>query len=151
MKKSERAIFTSHPSALAHAQSRALPAAIFPPPPRQGACAQRQPRARQLLKAMRAVLWNTRSALLYSVGCWTVLGGMLHYSRTSSGGAESGGEHENETNEDLSRKVVVADTPIGLRITSVTTYHKELPPLTRLLRRISTFFTPSSSPPPSES
>lgn len=42
---------------------------------------------------MRAVVWNTRSALLYSIGGWTVLGGMLHYSYTTRGRAEGGGGH----------------------------------------------------------
>lgn len=102
---------------------------------------------------MRAVVWNTRSALLYSIGGWTVLGGMLHYSYTTRGGAEGGGGHENESekaDEELSREVVVTDTPVGLQVTTVMTYHKELPPLTRLLRHLTAYFSAGSSPPPSE-
>lgn len=39
---------------------------------------------------MRAALWNMRSALLYSIGGWTVLGGVLHYSYSSGGGHGTG-------------------------------------------------------------
>lgn len=60
-------------------------------------------------------------------------------------------ENESEkADEELSREVVVTDTPIGLQVTTVMTYHKELPPLTRLLRHLTAYFTAGSSPPPSE-
>lgn len=60
-------------------------------------------------------------------------------------------ENESEkADEELSREVVVTDTPIGLQVTTVMTYHKELPPLTRLLRHLTAYFSAGSSPPPSE-
>lgn len=59
-------------------------------------------------------------------------------------------ESDDKANEEYSRDVVIASKPMGLNVTTVMTYHKELPPLTRLLRRMTEYFTSSSSPPPSE-
>ncbi|XP_072189223.1 small integral membrane protein 26 [Excalfactoria chinensis] len=102
---------------------------------------------------MRAAVWNARSALLYSIGGWTMLGGVLHYNYKNSGGAEDGYENKSDdkADEERSRNVVVTNAPLGIQLTTVTTYHKELPPLTRFLRRVTAYFSAGSSPPPSES
>lgn len=41
---------------------------------------------------MRATVWNARAALLYSLGGWTMLGAMMHYTFRDAGDAESGSE-----------------------------------------------------------
>lgn len=88
---------------------------------------------------------------LLSLGGWTMLGGMLHYSYYHSGTAEDGCGHENKSDdEERSRSVVVTNAPLGIQVTTVTTYHKELPPLTRFLRRVTAYFTAGSGPPPAE-
>ncbi|XP_066849642.1 small integral membrane protein 26 [Anser cygnoides] len=99
------------------------------------------------MMAARAAVWNARWALLYSLGGWTALGGMMHYSYRSAG---AGAENENHPppEDSVSREVVVTDTPIGLKITTVTTYNKDfVSPATRLLRSVKSFFDPTDSPP----
>ncbi|XP_075302175.1 small integral membrane protein 26 [Opisthocomus hoazin] len=101
---------------------------------------------------MRAAVWNARAALLYSVGGWTMLGAMLHYNSSSSGGSgESGGGPENESdpqaNQATRKEVFTRETGFGLQITTVVTYKDVQPPITRLLRRVKSFFDPSDGPP----
>ncbi|KAM6406112.1 small integral membrane protein 26 [Pluvialis apricaria] len=100
---------------------------------------------------MRAAVWNARAALLYSLGGWTMLGAMLHYNSTSSGGAESGGAPENESdpqeNQAQHKEVFTRETALGLQVTTVITYRDVQPPITRLLRRVKSFFDPSDGPP----
>lgn len=40
-------------------------------------------------RKLQLAVWNARAALLYSLGGWTILGGMLHYTK-NHGGGESG-------------------------------------------------------------
>ncbi|XP_050170507.1 small integral membrane protein 26 isoform X2 [Myiozetetes cayanensis] len=59
-----------------------------PPPPcapphwRRGAANERRP----CWGVMRAAAWKARAALLYSVGGWTALFGMMYYTRQGGGG-----------------------------------------------------------------
>ncbi|XP_069707146.1 small integral membrane protein 26 [Phaenicophaeus curvirostris] len=98
---------------------------------------------------MRPAVWNARAALLYSLGGWTLLGAMLHYNSTSTG-TESGGSPENEedpqANQGPRREIFTRQTFIG-EVTTIITYKEELPPITRLLRRVKSFFDSSDSPP----
>ncbi|XP_055671950.1 small integral membrane protein 26 [Falco peregrinus] len=98
---------------------------------------------------MRAALWNARAALLYSVGGWTMVGAMIHYSRNS--GAETGGACENEqdpqANQGPRKEVFTKETPFGFQVTTVITYRDVQPPITRLLRRVKSFFDPDDGPP----
>ncbi|XP_075003471.1 small integral membrane protein 26 [Calonectris borealis] len=100
---------------------------------------------------MRAAVWNARAALLYSLGGWTMLGAMLHYNSSSSGGAESGGGPENESdpqeNQATHKEVFTRETPLGFKVTTVITYKDVQPPITRLLRRMTSFFDSNDSPP----
>lgn len=58
-------------------------------------------------------------------------------------------ENHSPVEDSDSREVVVTDTPIGIRVTTVATYNKDfVPPATRLLRRVKSFFDPTDSPPP---
>lgn len=41
--------------------------------------------------AARAAVWNARWALIYSLGGWTALGGMMHYSYRSGGAGDGTG------------------------------------------------------------
>lgn len=59
-------------------------------------------------------------------------------------------ESDDKANEEHFRDRVVTNKPMGLNVTTVMTYNQELPPLTRLLRRMTANFTASSSRPPSE-
>ncbi|KAM6280259.1 small integral membrane protein 26 [Porphyrio hochstetteri] len=101
--------------------------------------------------AMRAVVWNKRAALLYSLGGWTMLGAMIHYSYNSGSGAESGGgpvsETEPEANRTGRQEIHTRETISGLKITTVVTYRDDQPPITRLLRRLTSFFHPNDGPP----
>ncbi|KAM9196678.1 small integral membrane protein 26 [Mergus octosetaceus] len=97
--------------------------------------------------AARAAIWNARWALVYSLGGWTALGGMVHYSYRSDGAGDENENHPPVEDSD-SREIVVTDTPIGIKITTVATYNKDfVPPATRLLRRVKSFFDPTDSPP----
>ncbi|XP_027604144.2 small integral membrane protein 26 [Pipra filicauda] len=101
---------------------------------------------------MRVAVWNARAALLYSLGGWTALGGMIYYSRYGSGGgAESGGGPENENdpqrNQGPRKEVYTTETPFGFQVRTEVTYRDDQPPLTRLLRRVVSFFDSSGSPP----
>ncbi|KAK2531629.1 hypothetical protein Q9966_008513 [Columba livia] len=100
---------------------------------------------------MRAAVWNTRAALLYSLGGWTMLGAMIHYSRTSGGDIAGGGQPENESDPQAQQgprqEVFVTDTAFGLRVTTTITYREVQPPITRLLRRVKSFFYPNDVPP----
>ncbi|XP_027550743.1 small integral membrane protein 26 isoform X2 [Neopelma chrysocephalum] len=95
---------------------------------------------------MRAAVWNARAALLYSLGGWTALGGMIFYSRYSSGG---GTENENDpqTSQGPHKEVYTTETPFGLQVRTEVTYREDQPPITRLLRRLVSFFDSSGSPP----
>ncbi|XP_027518831.1 small integral membrane protein 26 isoform X2 [Corapipo altera] len=95
---------------------------------------------------MRAAVWNARAALLYSLGGWTALGGMMYYSRYGSGG---GPENENDpqTNQGPNKEVYTTETPFGFQVKTEVTYRDVQPPLTRLLRRVVSFFYSSGSPP----
>ncbi|KAM6298345.1 small integral membrane protein 26 [Aegotheles albertisi] len=99
---------------------------------------------------MRAALWNARAALLYSLGGWTLLGTMMYYS-SRGGGADSGGGPENESgpqaNQGGRKEVFTTETPLGFQVTTIVTYKDVQPPITRLLRRITSFFDPNGSPP----
>ncbi|KAM6081115.1 small integral membrane protein 26 [Chlamydotis macqueenii] len=105
---------------------------------------------------MRAAVWNARAALLYSVGGWTLLGAMLHYNSSSGGGTEDGGtedggvpenESNSQANQGNSKEVFTRETALGLRVTTVITYRDVQPPITRLLRRVKSFFDSNDSPP----
>ncbi|KAM6139708.1 small integral membrane protein 26 [Phoenicopterus ruber ruber] len=101
---------------------------------------------------MRAAVWNARAALLYSLGGWTILGAMLHHNSSSSGGgAESGGGPENESdpqaNQATHKEVFTRETALGFQVTTIITYKDVQPPITRLLRRVKSFFDSNDSPP----
>ncbi|XP_068792629.1 small integral membrane protein 26 [Struthio camelus] len=134
---------------------RHLPAAITQPPPSsrrpcappRGAApaarlvAERSQWVRAWLGAMRAAVWTARSALLYSVGGWTLLGALLHHTQTGGGG---GGGPEKESDPEASqttrREVITTNTPIGLQITTVVTYNETAEtPLARLCQRLKSF------------
>ncbi|KAM9298019.1 small integral membrane protein 26 [Morus bassanus] len=100
---------------------------------------------------MRAAVWNARAALLYSLGGWTVLGAMIHYhsgvgdSDSDSGGPEN--ESGPQANQGAKKEVFTRDTALGIRVTTVITYKEVQPPITRLLRRVKSFFDSNDSPP----
>ncbi|XP_063184131.1 small integral membrane protein 26 [Chroicocephalus ridibundus] len=101
---------------------------------------------------MRAAVWNARAALLYSVGGWTLLGAMLHYrSSSTDGGTESGGglgnESDPQANQEPRKEVFSRETPLGFQVTTVITYRDDIPPITRLLRRVKSLFDSNDSPP----
>ncbi|XP_064914904.1 small integral membrane protein 26 [Columba livia] len=96
---------------------------------------------------MRAAVWNTRAALLYSLGGWTMLGAMIHYSRTSGGDIAGENESDPQAQQGPRQEVFVTDTAFGLRVTTTITYREVQPPITRLLRRVKSFFYPNDVPP----
>lgn len=49
------------------------------------------PQGREGIMAARAAVWNARWALVYSLGGWTALGGMIHYSYSSDGAGDGTG------------------------------------------------------------
>lgn len=77
----------SRPAPRAHARS-GTPPCHSPPHWRRGSTNERG----RCWRTMRAAVWNTRAALLYSLGGWSMLGAVIHYSRTSGGGVEGGGQ-----------------------------------------------------------
>ncbi|XP_025945640.1 small integral membrane protein 26 [Apteryx rowi] len=97
---------------------------------------------------MRAAVWTARSALVYSVGGWTMLGALLHHTQSSSrnssssdGGDGSEKESDPEASQRARREVFTTNTPIGLQITTVVTYQeKPETPLARLCQRVKLFF-----------
>ncbi|XP_076190910.1 small integral membrane protein 26 [Aptenodytes patagonicus] len=97
---------------------------------------------------MRAAVWNARAALLYSLGGWTMLGAMIHYS-FGGGGAESGEGPENESdpqaNQATHKEIFTRETALGLQVTTVVTYKDVQPPITQLLRRVKSFFDSNDS------
>ncbi|XP_053918632.1 small integral membrane protein 26 [Cuculus canorus] len=98
---------------------------------------------------MRAAVWNARAALLYSLGGWTLLGAMLHYSSTSTDterAARPENEEDPQANQGPLKEVFTRETVIG-KVTTIITYKEEQPPITRLLRRVKSFFDSSGSPP----
>ncbi|GAB0187563.1 small integral membrane protein 26 [Grus americana] len=99
---------------------------------------------------MRAAVWNARAALVYSLGGWTMLGAMLHYS-SEGGSAESGGGPENESdtqeNNATRKEVFTRETVFGIKVTTIVTYKDVQPPMTRLLRRVKSFFDSNDDPP----
>ncbi|XP_075606123.1 small integral membrane protein 26 [Balearica regulorum gibbericeps] len=144
--------------------SRRLPAAIFRRLPlhSQGACAHGRsppPQANvppdwrrgptnergRCWGTMRAAVWNARAALLYSLGGWTMLGAMLHYSSESGGGPEN--ESDPQENNATRKEVFTRETVLGLKVTTVVTYKDVQPPITRLLRRVKSFFDSNDDPP----
>ncbi|XP_074782690.1 small integral membrane protein 26 [Athene noctua] len=97
---------------------------------------------------MRLVVWNTRAALLYSLGSWTMLGAMIHYNSTSSGdGRGPENEGDAQANQAGRKEVFTRETALGFKVTTVVTYKDVQPPLTRLLRRVVSFFGFNDDPP----
>ncbi|XP_068267306.1 small integral membrane protein 26 [Nyctibius grandis] len=95
---------------------------------------------------MRAALWNARAALLYSLGGWTMLGAMLHYNSTSSGGGPEN-ESDHQANQGAHKEVFTRENVLGFKVTTIITYRDVEPPITRLLRRVKSFFDPNDGPP----
>ncbi|XP_068009846.1 small integral membrane protein 26 [Melanerpes formicivorus] len=105
---------------------------------------------------MRAALWNARAALLYSLGGWTTLGALMYcnskYSDSEGdGGGDSEGGSESKSDPEAEqgprREVRVTEIPLGLKVTTIVTYRETQPPITRLLRRVKSFFDPPEEPP----
>ncbi|KAM9272993.1 uncharacterized protein FYN16_003623 [Cariama cristata] len=94
---------------------------------------------------MRAAVWNARAALLYSLGGWTALGAMIHYSSKSGGGPEN--ESDPPAKEGAHQEVFTRETALGLKVTTVITYKDVQPPITRLLRRVKSWFDSNDDPP----
>ncbi|XP_054027034.1 small integral membrane protein 26 [Dryobates pubescens] len=94
---------------------------------------------------MRAALWNARAALLYSLGGWTTLGALMHYNSKYSDSEES--KSDPEAVQGPRREVKVTETALGLTVTTIVTYKETQPPITRLLRRVKSFFDPPDEPP----
>ncbi|KAM6433553.1 small integral membrane protein 26 [Rhynochetos jubatus] len=98
------------------------------------------------MRSLRAAVWNARAALLYSLGGWTVLGAVIHYNSSNSGaGLEI--EDDPEANQGKRKEVFTKETGLGLKITTTVTYNEVQPPLTRLLRRTTSFVFPNDGPP----
>ncbi|XP_027756571.1 small integral membrane protein 26 [Empidonax traillii] len=97
---------------------------------------------------MGAAVWKARAALLYSVGGWTALFGMMYYTR-HGGGGDDGPESENDpqTNQAPRKEVYTSETPLGFQVRTEIVYKDVQPPITRLLRRVVSFFDSSGSPP----
>lgn len=56
-------------------------------------------------------------------------------------------ENDPAANQGLRKEVRVTEYPFGLTVTTEITYREEQPPITRLLRRVVSFFVPDASPP----
>ncbi|KAM4786064.1 small integral membrane protein 26 [Cyanocitta cristata] len=97
------------------------------------------------MKPARAAVWNARAALLYSLGGWTTLGALIYYSRQHK--ASIGNENDPEANQGIRKEVHTKEYPFGLTVTTEITYKEVQPPLTRLLRRVVSFFVPNDDPP----
>ncbi|XP_056343855.1 small integral membrane protein 26 [Oenanthe melanoleuca] len=97
------------------------------------------------MKPARAAVWNARAALLYSLGGWTTLGALIYYGRQDKGSTEN--EKDPNANQGTYKEVRTKEYPFGLTVTTEITYREVQPPLTRLLRRVVSFFVPDDSPP----
>ncbi|XP_058658605.1 small integral membrane protein 26 isoform X1 [Ammospiza caudacuta] len=98
------------------------------------------------MKPARAAVWNARAALVYSLGAWTTLGALIYYGRMEKG--STGTENRNDPEASQPRKEVhTKEYPFGLTVTTEITYKEVQPPLTRLLRRVVSFFVPDDGPP----
>ncbi|XP_065535685.1 small integral membrane protein 26 [Lathamus discolor] len=95
---------------------------------------------------LRLAVWNARAALLYSLGGWTALGGMLHYTMTSGGSLEN--KSDPQAKPAPRQEIHTTETALGFKVTTITTYREVEPPITRLLRRVKSYFFPDDSPPP---
>ncbi|KAM9382551.1 small integral membrane protein 26 [Phaethornis superciliosus] len=100
---------------------------------------------------MRAAVWKARAALVYSLGGWTMLGAMIHYTNTAGREAASADGPENESDHQEKqgprKEVFVTEAPLGLKVTTIVTYKEVQPPITRLLRRVVSYFYPDDEPP----
>uniref|UniRef100_A0A674GEJ1 Small integral membrane protein 26 n=1 Tax=Taeniopygia guttata TaxID=59729 RepID=A0A674GEJ1_TAEGU len=92
------------------------------------------------MKPGRAAVWNARAALVYSLGAWTTLGALIYYSRLEKGSTATG-------TGSGACEVYTKEYPFGLTVTTEITYKEVQPPLTRLLRRVVSFFVPNDDPP----
>uniref|UniRef100_A0A8C5JHQ8 Small integral membrane protein 26 n=1 Tax=Junco hyemalis TaxID=40217 RepID=A0A8C5JHQ8_JUNHY len=102
------------------------------------------------MKPARAAVWNARAALVYSLGAWTTLGALIYYGRMEKGGTGTGTGSGNENDPEASqlrKEVHTKEYPFGLTVTTEITYKEVQPPLTRLLRRMVSFFVPDDGPP----
>ncbi|RLV62244.1 hypothetical protein DV515_00019516 [Chloebia gouldiae] len=97
------------------------------------------------MKPGRAALWNARAALVYSLGAWTTLGALIYYGRLEKGSTEN--ENDPEAKQGARKEVHTKEYPFGLTVTTEITYREVQPPLTRLLRRVVSFFVPNDDPP----
>ncbi|KAM6355894.1 uncharacterized protein O3Q21_007546 [Podargus strigoides] len=98
------------------------------------------------LGSARAALWNARAALLYSLGGWTMLGAILHH-RSKGGDGTPENESDPQANQAAHQEVFTEETSFGLKITTVVTYREVQPPITKLLRRVVSFFVSNDDPP----
>ncbi|CAN8202967.1 unnamed protein product [Coccothraustes coccothraustes] len=99
------------------------------------------------MKAARAAVWNARAALLYSLGAWTTLGALIYYGRLERANTGTENENDPEANQGARKDVHTKEYPFGLTVTTEITYKEVQPPLTRLLRRVVSFFVPNDDPP----
>lgn len=76
------------PRPLANAPPPCRPRLSPRPPTRARLWAGRP--ARAAMNPARAAVWNARAALLYSLGGWTALGGLIYYSRQENARTGSG-------------------------------------------------------------
>ncbi|TRZ25095.1 hypothetical protein HGM15179_001998 [Zosterops borbonicus] len=104
------------------------------------------------MEPARAAVWNARAALLYSLGGWTALGGLIYYSSLDNTKTGTENESDPEANPGTRKEIHTKEYPFGLTVTTEITYKEVQPPLTRLLRRAVSFFVPNDDPPdpPSE-
>ncbi|XP_053793350.1 small integral membrane protein 26 [Vidua chalybeata] len=99
------------------------------------------------MKPARAAVWNARAALLYSLGAWTTLGGLIYYGRLEKAGTGTENENDPDANQGGRKEVRTKEYPFGLTVTTEITYREVQPPLTRLFRRVVSFFVPNDDPP----
>nr|XP_031360382.1 small integral membrane protein 26 [Lonchura striata domestica] len=95
----------------------------------------------------RAAVWNARAALVYSLGAWTTLGALIYYGRVEKGGTGTENENDPEAKQGPRKEVYTKEYPFGLTVTTEITYKEVQPPLTRLFRRVVSFFVPNDDPP----
>ncbi|XP_033916800.1 small integral membrane protein 26 [Melopsittacus undulatus] len=96
-------------------------------------------------RKLRLAVWNARAALLYSLGGWTILGGMLHYTKNRGDGFED--KSEPQTKPGPRQEIYRTETAFGFTVTTIVTHREDEPPITRLLRRVKSYFFPDDSPP----
>ncbi|XP_068042713.1 small integral membrane protein 26 [Anomalospiza imberbis] len=97
------------------------------------------------MRAARASVWSARAALLYSLGAWTTLGALVYYGRLEKASTEN--ENDPDANQGARKEIRTKEYPFGLTVTTEITYKEVQPPLTRLLRRVVSFFVPNDDPP----